>query len=155
MSRLGYERYGAQGGDWGSMITAALAAQHPDRLVGIHLTLAVVVPPAETLCRHDPRRAGHARRLRALPDAGTAATRPSRPPGPQTLGYGLADSPMGQAAWVIEKFWSWTDHDGHPEDAIDRDHAARQRDALLADQHRHVVRPALLGELPRPRRRDR
>ncbi len=48
MRRLGYERFGAQGGDWGSMITAALAVQHPERMVGIHLTLAVVVPPAAT-----------------------------------------------------------------------------------------------------------
>ena len=119
MSRLGYERFAAQGGDWGSMITAALAAQHPDRLVGIHLTLAVVVPPAETLADLTPDEQstldGFAHYQRW--DGGYSAQQSSRP---QTLGYSLADSPMGQAAWIIEKFWSWTDHHGDVETAVDR-----------------------------------
>jgi pimeloyl-ACP methyl ester carboxylesterase len=119
MTRLGYERFAAQGGDWGAMITAALAAQHPDRLVGVHVTLAIVVPPAETLGDLTPEEQstldGFAHYQRW--DGGYSAQQSSRP---QTLGYSLADSPMGQAAWIIEKFWSWTDHDGHPEHAIDR-----------------------------------
>lgn len=119
MSRLGYERFAAQGGDWGSMITAALAVQHPDRLIGIHLTLAVVVPPAETLSDLTPDEQatldGFAHYQRW--DGGYSAQQSSRP---QTLGYSLADSPMGQAAWIIEKFWSWTDHDGDVEAAVDR-----------------------------------
>jgi len=119
MRRLGYERFAAQGGDWGSMVTAALAAQHPDRLVGIHVTLAVVVPPAETLADLTEAEQAtldgfsHYQRW----DGGYSAQQSSRP---QTLGYALADSPMGQAAWIIEKFWSWTDHDGDPEQAVDR-----------------------------------
>lgn len=120
MSRLGYERFGAQGGDWGSMVTAALAVQHPERVTGIHLTLAVVVPPAATLADLTPAEQatldGFAHYQRW--DGGYSAQQSSRP---QTLGYSLADSPMGQAAWIIEKFWSWTDNDGHPEDVVDRD----------------------------------
>ena len=120
MSRLGYERFGAQGGDWGSMVTAALAVQHPERVAGIHLTLAVVVPPAATLADLTSAEQAtldgfsHYQRW----DGGYSAQQSSRP---QTLGYSLADSPMGQAAWIIEKFWSWTDNDGHPEDVVDRD----------------------------------
>ena len=68
---------------------------------------------------------------------------------PQTLGYGLVDSPAGQAAWIVEKFWAWTDCDGHPENVLTPRRAARQRDALLAARHRRVVGPALLGELQR------
>lgn len=120
MSCLGYERFGAQGGDWGSMVTAALAVQHPERVTGIHLTLAVVVPPAATLADLTPAEQatldGFAHYQRW--DGGYSAQQSSWP---QTLGYSLADSPMGQAAWIIEKFWSWTDNDGHPEDVVDRD----------------------------------
>ena len=118
--RLGYERFGAQGGDWGSMITAALAVQHPERMVGIHLTLAVVVPPADTLADMTPAERATLDDFSTYQrwDGGYSTQQASRP---QTLGYGLADSPMGQAAWVIEKFWSWTDHDGHPEQAVDRE----------------------------------
>ena len=52
---------------------------------------------------------------------GHRVTRRSSRPGPQTLGYGLVDSPAAQAAWIVEKFWAWTDNDGHPEDAVTRD----------------------------------
>lgn len=120
MSRLGYERFAAQGGDWGSMVTAALAAQHPERLVGIHLTLAVVVPPAELLgdmTAEEQATLDDFSRYQRW-DGGYSTQQASRP---QTLGYALADSPMGQAAWIIEKFWSWTDNDGHPEQAVSRD----------------------------------
>lgn len=119
MGRLGYDRFMAHGGDWGSMVTAAMAAQHPERLIGVHLTLAVVVPPAELLGELTEDEAatleGFADYQRW--DGGYSAQQSSRP---QTLGYALADSPMGQAAWIIEKFWSWTDHDGHPEQVVDR-----------------------------------
>ena len=60
---------------------------------------------------------------------------------PQTLGYGLADSPAGQCAWILEKFWAWTDCDGHPENALGRD------EMLLANQLRRFVRAAVLAEL--------
>lgn len=120
MSRLGYERFAAQGGDWGSMVTAALGAQHPDRLVGLHVNLAIVVPPAETLADLTPAEQATLDDFGTYQrwDGGYSTQQSSRP---QTLGYGLADSPMGQAAWIIEKFWSWVDHDGHPEDVLARD----------------------------------
>ena len=66
---------------------------------------------------------------------------------PQTLGYGLVDSPAGQAAWILEKFWAWTDCDGHPENVAHPRRAARQRDALLAHRNRRVVGAPVLGEL--------
>ena len=119
MTRLGYERFAAQGGDWGSMVTAALAAQHPDRLVGMHVNLAIVVPPADTLADMTPAEQSTLDDFGTYQrwDGGYSTQQSSRP---QTLAYGLADSPMGQAAWIIEKFWSWVDHDGHPEDVLTR-----------------------------------
>jgi pimeloyl-ACP methyl ester carboxylesterase len=120
MARLGYRRYGAQGGDWGSMITAAIGAQHPERVAGIHLTMPVA-----------PQRQGDETELSPTEQAGLAAYAQHRKTGagysrqqstrPQTLGYGLVDSPAGQAAWILEKFWAWTDCRNVPEDAVSRD----------------------------------
>lgn len=117
MTRLGYERFGAQGGDWGSMVTTQLALRHPERLVGIHLNMPIAIPTGD-----DPTPA----ELEALAgfdhyqkwDSGYSTQQSTRP---QTLGYGLADSPAGQLAWIVEKFWAWTDCDGHPEHALTRD----------------------------------
>ena len=92
--------------------------------------------------------------LDALPASGTPGYSTQQATRPQTLGYGLVDSPAGQAAWIVEKFWAWADHDGHPEDVVHPRPAARQRDALLAARRRRVVGPALLGELPRAGGRD-
>ena len=119
MGRLGYEHFGAQGGDWGSMVTTLIGAKHAGPCIGIHVNLVVVIPdPLEDLT--DAEQAS----LDALNhystwDSGYASIQNSRP---QTLGYGLADSPAAQCAWIVEKFHAWTDNDGHPEDAIDRDH---------------------------------
>jgi pimeloyl-ACP methyl ester carboxylesterase len=112
MQRLGYARYVAQGGDWGSAVTTALGALRPPGLAAIHLTLPNVRP-------RDPGPApseGEARMLADLKDyqrwdSGYATQQSTRP---QTLGYALADSPAGQAAWIFEKFWKWTDCDGDP-----------------------------------------
>ncbi len=118
MSRLGYEHYVAQGGDWGYAITSALAAQHPDRCVGIHLNFAMIIGPTS-----DPPTPAQQFALERAKyyqdwDSGYRVLQKTRP---QTLGYGLADSPAAQAAWILEKFWSWTDNDGMPEDALTRD----------------------------------
>lgn len=120
MARLGYERYGAQGGDWGSAVSIALATADPDHCAGIHLNMVVTLPTADDLADLTPQEQA------ALDDAarhqrwgmGYSSQQSTRP---QTLGYGLADSPAGQAAWVLEKFWAWTDCDGHPENAVTRD----------------------------------
>ena len=119
MDRLGYERYGAQGGDWGSMITSALGIAAPENLVGIHLTMPVALRPddAAPLTREEERGIA-ARKVFEKIGTGYSAQQTTRP---QTLGYGLADSPMGQAAWIIEKFWDWTDSAGPPENVIRRD----------------------------------
>ena len=63
---------------------------------------------------------------------------------PQTLGYGLTDSPAGLAGWIIEKFMVWTDNDGNPEDAVSRDAAAHQSHRLLGDEHDQLVDSPLL-----------
>jgi pimeloyl-ACP methyl ester carboxylesterase len=121
MDRLGYDRYGAQGGDWGSMITSALGTGAPENVVGIHLTMPIAAAPPE----------GEGAPLTASEEAGLAARKTFQKVGtgysseqstrPQTLGYGLVDSPSGQAMWIVEKFWDWTDNAGHPENVISRD----------------------------------
>jgi pimeloyl-ACP methyl ester carboxylesterase len=118
MSRLGYERFVAQGGDWGSAVTWAIGAQHPDRCTAIHVTLTMSAGPQAA-----PETAEEMHALERLKhyvdwDSGYSTQQKSRP---QTVGYGLADSPAGQAAWILEKFWSWTDCDGHPEHVLTRD----------------------------------
>jgi pimeloyl-ACP methyl ester carboxylesterase len=112
MKRLGYNEYVAQGGDWGAAVTHALARLHPAGLKAIHTNLPVVMPlpPYENLSAEEAAMLtamGHYQRW----EAGYSTQQMSRP---QTLGYGLADSPVGQAAWIFEKFKTWTDCDGDP-----------------------------------------
>ena len=119
MDRLGYARYGAQGGDWGSAVTSSLGAQDPEHCAGIHITLAMGTKP-QTAGEPSPE---EARALAGIKhyadwDSGYSKQQATRP---QTLGYGLTDSPAGQAAWILEKFWAWTDCDGHPENILGRD----------------------------------
>ncbi|GAB1813070.1 epoxide hydrolase family protein [Mycobacterium sp. MUNTM1] len=117
MTSLGYEQYGAQGGDWGSAVSTALGAVAPERVVGLHLNMATAPASAPT----DPTPAElanmEAQKVFQRTEQGYSAQQATRP---QTLGYGLTDSPAGQAAWIAEKFWAWTDNDGHPEDAVSR-----------------------------------
>ncbi|MDH3296328.1 MAG: epoxide hydrolase 1, partial [Acidimicrobiia bacterium] len=113
MARLGYEHYVAQGGDWGSAITTALGVLDPDHCEAIHITLTIGM---RSQVDGEPT-AEEARALERLRyyqkwDSGYSTQQKSRP---QTVGYGLVDSPAGQAAWILEKFWAWTDCDGHPE----------------------------------------
>ena len=120
MARLGYDRYAAQGGDWGSMVTTAVGVQDPDHCVGIHLNMPVAVPdPASMSDLTDPEKATLASLAHYQEqESGYSKQQSTRP---QTVGYGLVDSPAGQAAWVLEKFWAWTDCDGHPENVLTRD----------------------------------
>jgi pimeloyl-ACP methyl ester carboxylesterase len=128
MARLGYARYGVHGGDWGWAISRELGRVHPDRVVGVHLTLisayATTEPSAEELNQLTDTERQHTlaswdrtRRWRRESE-GYAAIQSTRP---QTLGYGLTDSPVGQLAWMVEKFKEWTDSQDRPEDAVDRD----------------------------------
>jgi pimeloyl-ACP methyl ester carboxylesterase len=120
MHRLGYDRYVAQGGDWGSVVTTAMARQRPAGLAGIHLNMPLVIPdpvPTEGLSAEEQRAVGAYQRF--LSDGfGYFLLQATRP---QTIGYALTDSAVGQAAWIYEKFHAWTDNDGDPEDALTRD----------------------------------
>ena len=120
MGRLGYERYGAQGGDWGAAVTVAIGQRDAGHVAGIHLNMPVVGPDRSTF---DELTEGEQTTLASLShyqewDSGYSKQQSTRP---QTLGYGLADSPAGQCAWIVEKFWSWTDCDGDPLNVLSRD----------------------------------
>jgi pimeloyl-ACP methyl ester carboxylesterase len=119
MARLGYDRYGAQGGDWGAMVTTAVAAADPDHVAGVHVNMPVAAPVAgEGGLDEEAARALAAYEEHRRWGTGYSKQQSTRP---QTLGYGLVDSPAGQCAWIVEKFWAWTDCDGHPENAVARD----------------------------------
>jgi pimeloyl-ACP methyl ester carboxylesterase len=120
MGRLGYRQYIAQGGDWGSMVTTCIGSQHPEACLGIHLNMAIAPPTEDSLKDLTPLEQSALAGMDNYGkwDSGYSKQQSTRP---QTLGYGLVDSPAGQAAWILEKFWSWTDCNGHPENALSRD----------------------------------
>ena len=115
MGRLGYgDRWGAQGGDWGAAIALALATAKPTGLVGCHFNLGILTPTPEEAANADPHEQAMLDR-RMLFDAEQSGYRKEQSTRPQTIGYGLADSPAGQAAWIYEKLAEWSDCDGAPE----------------------------------------
>jgi pimeloyl-ACP methyl ester carboxylesterase len=129
MRRLGYEHYVAQGGDWGSVIADKMAAQKPAGLLGIHVNMPATVPPdiAKSLQAGDPPPAGlSAEETAAYKSLNNLYTRGGGYAGmmvtrPQTVGYALADSPVGQAAWMYDKFADWTYSGGNPERSLTKD----------------------------------
>ena len=119
MERLGYKNYVAQGGDWGAAVTTILAAMKPKGLLAAHVNMPLVLPPPP----YENLSPAEAAMLAAFEDynrwdAGYSTQQASRP---QTLGYSLADSPVGQAAWIYEKFWRWCDCDGDPTSVLTYD----------------------------------
>ena len=121
MQRLGYRRYVAQGGDWGAGVSSWMAKQRPPGLAAIHLNLPILFPPPP------PPAGGYTAEEQAVlaelgtyasDGAGYAAIQGTRP---QTLGYGLADSPIGQAMWIYEKLQAWGDNRDEPAEAISVD----------------------------------
>ena len=120
MARLGYDRYVAQGGDWGALVTSHIGPRDPAHCAAIHLNMVIAAPDPATMNdltaaeKNALERAAYYRDW----DSGYSKQQSTRP---QTLGYGLVDSPVGQMAWIIEKFWRWTDCGGHPENALSRD----------------------------------
>ncbi|MBH80243.1 MAG: epoxide hydrolase [Gammaproteobacteria bacterium] len=120
MERLGYDRYVAQGGDWGSAVTTALGVADPKHCAAIHLNMVSAFPDPDTMDNLTELEQGAIAALKHYQDwdSGYSKQQSTRP---QTLGYALVDSPVGQAAWILEKFWAWTDCDGHPENVLSRD----------------------------------
>ena len=116
MARLGYERYGVQGGDWGANIGRWHAVNHPGPVVGLHVNLAMALPPPD-----DVPPGGNRLRDGAVLQGRENGYSHIQGTKPQTLGYGLTDSPAGQAAWIVEKFRTWCECDGHPETIFSRD----------------------------------
>ncbi len=122
MERLGYDRYGAQGGDWGAIISRVLAGNYGDRLIGLHSNFMTAGPPPggdpnEGVSAEEQER----RRERAAAFADGRGYQAIQGTKPQTLGYGLNDSPTGLAAWIVEKFHGWSDNDGDVESAFTKD----------------------------------
>ena len=120
MARLGYDRWFAQGGDWGSAVTTAIAVQQVPGCAGIHLNMPIGRPTEADLVNPTP---AELKALGALKhyqdwDSGYSKQQQTRP---QTVGYGLVDSPAGLAGWILEKIWAWTDNSGSPWDALSRD----------------------------------
>jgi microsomal epoxide hydrolase len=118
---LGHARYGVQGGDWGASVSMAMAAQHPDSVVGMHLNLLTLRLDGKTpeTMSDEERAYQEAGRRWVAEESGYQAIQGTKP---QTLAYGLNDSPAGLLAWIGEKFHAWSDCGGaEPERAIDLD----------------------------------
>ena len=118
---LGYQRFAAQGGDWGAFITSRLGAMHADKLLGIHVNLLAVRRDAKTLADPSAEEQQFLDELASWLKDGTGyqwiqGTRP------QTLAFGLSDSPAGLAAWIVDKFRAWSDCSGDVERAFSKDH---------------------------------
>jgi pimeloyl-ACP methyl ester carboxylesterase len=120
MARLGYERYGVQGGDIGAFIAPLMGRAEPEAVIGVHLNALVTFPSGDTSGLTDAEQARLAMFERFGQDLnGYMQVQGQRP---QTIAYALADSPAGQLAWIVEKFHDWTDPAAVlPEDAVDRD----------------------------------
>jgi len=120
MAGLGYARYGAQGGDWGAIITTQLGRVDPAHLAGIHLNMVVAgAPDGDTEPLTETEQQGLADMAKYFEtDSGYMQIQSTKP---QTIGYALEDSPAGLAAWIVEKNPSWSDCDGDVESAFTRD----------------------------------
>ena len=117
---LGYGRFGAQGGDWGSFVTSRLAYRFPERMIGIHLNLLPVRRDPQMLTNPTAEEKRYLAELTHFlkEETGYQWIQGTRP---QTLAFALTDSPVGLAAWLVEKFRAWTDCGGNPESAVSRD----------------------------------
>ena len=120
MAQLGYERYGAAGSDWGTSISTLIGQRQRERVLGIHLFPPLAPPDPDTfddLTESERAALDELERVSEW-ESGYSQEHATRP---QSIGYSLADSPAGLCAWIVEKFWAWTDCDGHPENAVSRD----------------------------------
>jgi pimeloyl-ACP methyl ester carboxylesterase len=119
MKRLGYAKWAAQGGDWGAVVTSVLGVMQPEGLLGIHLNSQYAFPARipDTLSPEEQ----HAVDTLALYNGDMGGANHLQATKPATIGFALADSPAGQAAWIYDKFQAKTDNHGLAEDALDRD----------------------------------
>jgi pimeloyl-ACP methyl ester carboxylesterase len=117
--KLGFARYGVQGGDWGSQVVTRMGALDAEGCAGVHLNMAIVDAPTEPGPLTDAEKADLAGMTRFQRDeAGYALEQGTKP---QTVGVGLNDSPAGLLAWIVEKFRTWSDCDGDPFTVFTRD----------------------------------
>jgi pimeloyl-ACP methyl ester carboxylesterase len=119
MERLGYARFAAQGGDWGTSVSTCIGQRAPERVVGLHLVPPLAPPDPETFGDLTDREQSALDTLRRLAreESGYSAEHATRP---QTIGYALADSPAALCAWITEKFWAWTEHHGDLDSVVSR-----------------------------------
>jgi pimeloyl-ACP methyl ester carboxylesterase len=117
MGRLGYDRWVAQGGDWGSAVTTTIGVIRPPGCAAIHVNMPLAFPGPEARENLTEQEKTYLAGLAYYQekDSGYSKQQATRP---QSVGYGLVDSPAGQAAWIYEKLWAWTDNQGAPEDAL-------------------------------------
>ncbi|HWV81643.1 MAG TPA: epoxide hydrolase [Hyphomicrobiaceae bacterium] len=117
---LGFELFAFQGGDWGATIGSIIGHRHPERLIGLHLNLLAVRRDPALLADPSPAEKQFLGELNEFlkEETGYQWIQGTRP---QTLAFGLTDSPAALATWVAEKFQRWTDNNGAPEDAVSRD----------------------------------
>src|SRR5207244_346433 len=122
MAGLGYRRFGAQGGDWGSMVSTYLGMRHAAVVIGIHLNMVIAFPPdpanpVEGLTQDEVVDLMGAQQF-LTEETGYQRIQGTKP---QTLGYALNDSPAGLAAWIVEKFRTWSDCEGDVERRFTKD----------------------------------
>ncbi|RZS79993.1 pimeloyl-ACP methyl ester carboxylesterase [Motilibacter rhizosphaerae] len=119
MTLLGYDRFAAQGGDWGTSVSALIGARHPERVLGLCLVPPLAAPDPETFADlTGQERAALAALDEGARDGAYGLLHETRP---QTVGYALLDSPAGLCAWILEKLWSWCDHPGDLYAVVPRD----------------------------------
>ena len=154
MARLGYDRYVAHGGDWGAGISRDLGLLDPEHVAGVHVTMLVTIPTPEDfphLTQIEQQRLARGLEFRNE-GMGYFQLQSTKP---QTLAYGLADSPAGQLAWITEKFKEWTDCQRPPGRRRRPRPVAHQRLDLLVHEHGRLLRPHLLRDHQSPRRLHR
>jgi microsomal epoxide hydrolase len=122
MGGLGYRRFGAQGGDWGAMVSTFLGARHPAAVLGVHLNMVIAFPPdpANPVAGLTQDEVVDLMGMQQFLEQETGYQR-IQGSKPQTLGYALNDSPAGLAAWIVEKFRTWSDCDGAIERRFTKD----------------------------------
>lgn len=131
MQRLGYDHYGAQGGDWGAIINRVHAARYPERMIGLHSNFVLASPPEDPAIRAavpaEEMQVRDARAAFMLNEVGYQQIQGTKP---QSLGVALNDSPAGLAAWIVEKFHGWSDIDQQSVNGLD---AKFTKDEILTD----------------------